>query len=144
MQDFDTRYNQPGGGFVSGLLFGAAVGAALGVIFAPRAGSDTRRQIAESGKTLREGALRTYEQARDGANSAVNKARGAYDRGREAFDRTRRDGQQDNLAVGDNLGDRVSSSSQHVMPRLSPPLGEHATDVACPNRSDLHYQLQSV
>src|SRR4051812_18178383 len=68
MQDYDTRYNQAsGGGFVSGLLFGAAVGAALGVIFAPRAGTDTRRQIAESGKNLREGAMRTYEQAREGA-----------------------------------------------------------------------------
>ena len=91
MQDFDTRYAQPGGGFVTGLLFGAAVGAALGIIFAPRAGADTRRQLAESGKNLRENAMKTYDQARDGANAAVSKARDAYDRGREAFDRTRRD-----------------------------------------------------
>ena len=112
MQDYDTRYNQGnGGGFVSGLLFGAAVGAALGVIFAPRAGSDTRRQIAESGKTLREGALRTYEQARDGANSAVNKARGAYDRGREAFDRTRRDVENTVSDAANEASDVLSGGS---------------------------------
>jgi gas vesicle protein len=108
MQDFDTRYNQPGGGFVSGLLFGAAVGAALGVIFAPRAGSDTRRQIAESGKTLRDGAVRTYEQAREGANSAVSKARGAYDRGREAFDRTRREAENTVSDAADQASDVLS------------------------------------
>ena len=91
MQDFDTRYSQPGGGFVSGLLFGAAVGAALGVMFAPRAGSDMRRQLAQSGNRLRDNAMRTYEHAREGANAAFSKARDAYDRGREAFDRTRQD-----------------------------------------------------
>jgi gas vesicle protein len=94
MQDYDTRYSQPGSGFVSGLLFGAAVGAALGVIFAPRAGADTRRQIARSGGRLREGAMKTYEQARDAGNAAFSKARDAYDRGRDAFDRTRRDVEQ--------------------------------------------------
>jgi gas vesicle protein len=110
MQDFDTRYNQqPGGGFVSGLLFGAAVGAALGVIFAPRAGTDTRRQIAESGKNLREGALRTYEQARDGANTAVSKARTAYDRGREAFDKTRKDVEDTVSDAADQASDAMSS-----------------------------------
>ena len=70
MQDFDTRYNQPGGGFVTGLLFGAAVGAALGVIFAPRAGADTRRPIAESGEPAR-GALRL----RAGAGGARTRRR---------------------------------------------------------------------
>jgi len=111
MQDFDSRYNQSGGGFVTGLLFGAAVGAALGVIFAPRAGSDTRRQIAESGKTLREGAMRTYEQARDGANTAATKARGAYDRGRDAFDRTRKDVQNTANDVADSAADVLASGS---------------------------------
>jgi gas vesicle protein len=107
MQDFDSRYSQQGGGFVSGLLFGAAVGAALGVIFAPRAGADTRRQIAQSGGKLREGAMRTYEQARDAGNAAFSKARDAYDRGRDAFDRTRRDVQQ--------AADEASSTASDVM-----------------------------
>ncbi len=114
MQDFDTRYNQPGGGFVSGLLFGAAVGAALGVIFAPRAGSDTRRQIAESGKNLREGALRTYEQAREGANSAVSKARTRVrprPRGLRSHPQGRREHRQRRRrrGVGRAVGRRVSA-----------------------------------
>lgn len=111
MQDFDTRYSQPGGGFLTGLLFGAAVGAALGVIFAPRAGADTRRQIAQSGTRLRDGAMRTYEQARDAGNAAVSKARDAYDRGREAFDRTRRDVQTTVDEAASTASDVMSSGA---------------------------------
>jgi gas vesicle protein len=111
MQDFDTRYSQPGGGFLTGLLFGAAVGAALGVIFAPRAGADTRRQIAQSGGRLREGAMRTYEQARDAGGAAFSKARDAYDRGREAFDRTRRDVQSTVEDTASTASDVMSSGA---------------------------------
>lgn len=113
MQDYDTRYSQPGAGFVSGLLFGAAVGAALGVIFAPRAGADTRRQIAQSGGRLREGAVRTYEHARDAGNAAVSKARDAFDRGREAFDRTRHD-------VEATVDDAASTASEVMSPGAYP------------------------
>ena len=111
MQDYDTRYNQSGGGFVTGLLFGAAVGAAIGVMFAPRAGSDMRRQLAESGKNLREGAMRTLEQAKDGANSEVSKARTAYDRGRDAFDRTRQDVENTVSDAADATSEGMSSGS---------------------------------
>ena len=111
MQDFDTRYSQPGGGFVSGLLFGAAVGAALGIIFAPRSGSDTRQKLAESGRSLRECAVKTYEQAREGASTAASKARSAYDRGRDAFDRTRRDVQNTAEDVADTASDVLSSGA---------------------------------
>ncbi len=48
------------GRFLAGVLCGAAVGAALGVMFAPRAGAETRRQLAESSGRLRETANRTY------------------------------------------------------------------------------------
>lgn len=111
MQDFDSRYSQPGGNFVSGLIFGAAVGAALGIIFAPRSGSETRRQLADSSGKLREGAMRTYEQARDGANAAVSKARTAYDRGRDAFDRTRRDVENTVDDVADQASDVLASGA---------------------------------
>jgi gas vesicle protein len=70
------------GGFVAGLLCGAAVGAALGMVFAPRSGVEMRRQLAQSSERLRQGAARTYEQASDRVGGLVS-------RGREAMDRTR-------------------------------------------------------
>ena len=109
MQDYDTRSMNPGA-FMTGLLFGAAVGAALGIIFAPRSGSDTRQKLAESGSKLREGAMKTYAQARDGANAAFSKARDAYDRGRDAFDRTRKD-------VEETISEAGSDLSSGVYPR---------------------------
>lgn len=86
--DFESRSNGQGG-FLAGLLCGAAVGAALGVVFAPRAGAETRRQLAESTGKLRDTANRTYHQASDGVSHLVARGRDAVDRGREAFDRTR-------------------------------------------------------
>lgn len=44
--------NDPVRIFVCGLLFGAAVGAVLGVLYAPQKGSETRRQIREKAETV--------------------------------------------------------------------------------------------
>jgi gas vesicle protein len=77
------------GRFLAGVICGAAVGAALGVMFAPRAGAETRRQLAESSGRLRETANRTYNQASEGVSQIVSRGREAVDKGRAAFDRTR-------------------------------------------------------
>ena len=68
------------GGFLAGVLCGAAVGAALGVMFAPRAGAETRRQLAESSGRLRETANRTYGQASEGVSQLVSRGREAVDK----------------------------------------------------------------
>jgi hypothetical protein len=47
--------------------------------------------------------------------------------------------EQDDLAVSRHLGDRVASSGSHVVPRLAPQLGQRATHIASPDRSDLHH-----
>jgi gas vesicle protein len=86
-QDFESRSTNLG--FITGILCGAAVGATLGVLLAPRAGAETRRQLAESGGRLREGAGRTYAQATEGVNTLLARGRDAMERGRSAFERTR-------------------------------------------------------
>lgn len=85
--EFDTQASN--GGFIAGVLCGAALGAALGVLLAPKAGSETRRQLAASSGRLRDGANRTYHRATEGVNHLMSRGREAVDRGREAYGRTR-------------------------------------------------------
>lgn len=86
MRDTDSMSQ---GSFVAGLLWGAAVGAALGVVFAPRSGAETRQAIADSGQRLRDTAQRTYDRASESVNSAVEQGRDALERGREVYEQTR-------------------------------------------------------
>jgi gas vesicle protein len=71
-----------GGAFVMGLLAGTVIGAGLGLLFAPKSGSELRTQIAGGASRLRDAADDTYTQASAKVNEMV-------DRGREAFDRAR-------------------------------------------------------
>lgn len=110
MQDYDTgSMGTQGGSFVAGLLWGAAVGAALGLVFAPQAGVDTRRTLAESGQKLRDGARRKLEEASEGVNAAVAQGRQAMDRGRDAFERTKSE-------LGDTLKDQPGGTAYSASP----------------------------
>jgi gas vesicle protein len=77
------------GGFITGLLCGAAVGAALGVVLAPRSGAATRQQLAESGGRLREKMSQGYAKASDGVSAMMARGTKAVEQGREAFEQTR-------------------------------------------------------
>src|SRR4051812_27580138 len=50
--------------FAAGLGLGIALGAALGILFAPRSGSETRRAIGRRGKKIRNGASDAWEDLR--------------------------------------------------------------------------------
>src|SRR5688572_15998799 len=78
-----------GGGFLIGLLCGTALGAAIGLMFAPKAGSEFRQRLYESTGDIRRKAHETYDQASDQVNNMVAKGRQAVDRGREAFESAR-------------------------------------------------------
>jgi gas vesicle protein len=72
-----SRNEGGGGGFVMGLLAGAALGVGLGLLFAPRAGSELRKQLSEQA-----GALANRAQA--GCREAAEKAGQWAERGKEA------------------------------------------------------------
>ena len=78
-----------GGRVVVGVLFGAAVGATLGLIFAPRSGHETRRRLSESGERLRQNANDTYQRAATTVGDVVDSGRAAVARSRDAFVRAR-------------------------------------------------------
>ena len=88
---YEPHYEEEagGGGFVLGLLCGAALGAAIGLMFAPKAGSEFRQRLYDSTGDIRRRAYETYDQASEQVNNIVSKGRQAVDRGREAFDSAR-------------------------------------------------------
>jgi len=88
---YEPHYEEEsgGGGFLIGLLCGTAIGAAIGLMFAPKAGSEFRQKIYDSTGDIRRKAYETYGQASEQVNTMVEKGRQAVDRGREAFESAR-------------------------------------------------------
>lgn len=88
---YEPHYEEEsgGGGFILGLLCGTALGAAIGLMFAPKAGSELRQRLYEQTGDIRQKAYETYGQATEQVNNIVSKGRQAVDRGREAFESAR-------------------------------------------------------
>jgi gas vesicle protein len=63
-----------GSGFAIGLLVGAALGLAIGFLFAPRSGEETRRILKEKAETARERAAEITRKVRETAGETVKKA----------------------------------------------------------------------
>ena len=81
--EYDRFEREDGGGsFLMGLLAGTVLGAGLGMLFAPKAGSELRNQLTEQAGRLRHTANDTYQQASDRVSQIVDKGREAYDRAR--------------------------------------------------------------
>lgn len=81
--EYDRFEREDGGGaFLMGLLAGTVLGAGLGMLFAPRAGSELRNQLSEQAGRLRHTAGDAYSQASGKVNQIVDRGREAYDRAR--------------------------------------------------------------
>lgn len=101
--EYDRFEREEGGGsFLMGLLAGTVLGAGLGMLFAPKSGSELRSQLADQTGRLRDVADQTYNQASDKVSQMV-------DRGREAYDRARTS--VSNMASTGTTGSSPSSSS---------------------------------
>jgi gas vesicle protein len=113
--EYDRMEREEGGGsFLMGLLAGTVLGAGLGMLFAPKAGAETRRQLSEQATRLRstanetynqasEKVQQTYQQASDKLNQASEKVSQMVDRGREAYERSR--------AAGASAGSPTTTST---------------------------------
>jgi len=88
--EYDRFEREEGGGsFLMGLLAGTVLGAGLGMLFAPKSGSELRSQlgssIADGTGKLRDVADQTYSQASDKVNQMIDRGREAYDRARSGM-----------------------------------------------------------
>ena len=87
--EYDRFEREEGGGsFLMGLLAGTVLGAGLGMLFAPKAGSELRSQLGtqladQTGK-IREVADPYYQQATEKVSQIVDRGREAYDRARSS------------------------------------------------------------
>jgi len=81
--EYDRFEREDGGGsFLMGLLAGTVLGAGLGMLFAPKTGTELRNQVSEQAGRLRTTANDAYSQATDKVSQIVDRGREAYDRAR--------------------------------------------------------------
>jgi gas vesicle protein len=88
-EGYDRFESEGGGGgsFVIGLLTGTVLGAGLGMLFAPKAGSDLRNQISEQAGSLANTASEGYRRATETAGEWADRGREMFDRARDAVSR---------------------------------------------------------
>src|SRR5438876_10140316 len=96
MADGYDRFDNEGGSgasFVMGLLTGTVLGAGLGMLFSPKAGSELRSQLSDQAGNLAnqasEGYRRATESAREWADRGKEAGKEVYCKAREAVTRRR-------------------------------------------------------
>jgi gas vesicle protein len=90
MADGYDRFDNEGGGggsFVMGLLTGTVLGAGLGMLFAPKAGSEIRSQLTEQAGSLKSTASEGYRRASETAGELAEKGRDVVDKAKDAVSR---------------------------------------------------------
>jgi hypothetical protein len=103
--EYDRLEREDGGGsFLMGLLAGTVLGAGLGMLFAPKAGTDLRNQISEQTGRLKTTANDAYAQASEKVSHIV-------DRGREAYDRARHSGGLSGSSVGSSADSGMETTT---------------------------------
>jgi gas vesicle protein len=87
MAEYDRYENEGGGGFMMGLLTGTVIGAGLGMLLAPKAGSDLRGQVAEQARNFGTKANEQWSKASEAATGWAEKGRDMVSQARDAVNR---------------------------------------------------------
>src|SRR5215510_16058463 len=90
---FEDDHGSGGGSFIIGLLTGTVLGAGLGMLFAPKAGSELRNQLSEQAGNLKNQASEGYRKAAESAGQWAQSGREVAtelaDRGRDLYDKAK-------------------------------------------------------
>src|SRR3954462_3212387 len=89
MADSYDRYESEGsgGGFMMGLLTGTVLGAGLGMLLAPKAGSELRGALGEQARNIGNMASDGYRRASESAGTWADKGKDFVDKARDAVAR---------------------------------------------------------
>ena len=79
------------GTIVMAFAIGALAGATVALLYAPAAGDETRRKLAQRAREARERAEELAREGREFINRQRDNVAAAVDRGREAFDQARKE-----------------------------------------------------
>jgi gas vesicle protein len=92
MKSYDSE-SSGGNGFLMGVVCGAAVGAAVGLLLAPKAGAELRHQLYDASGRLRRRAAEGYNAAAETVSHVVDdvaeRANEAVRRGKETYENIR-------------------------------------------------------
>jgi gas vesicle protein len=111
----DTTYDRyetegSGGGFIMGLLAGTVLGAGLGMLLAPKSGSDLRGQIGEQARTISNKASEQYRRASETAGEWAERGRDMMNQARNAV---ARGAEEVRTHTGANTGSSYSGGSSY-------------------------------
>ena len=88
MADFEQYDNGgSGNGFVMGLIAGTVLGAGLGMLLAPKAGSELRGALGQQARDISNKASEQYRRASESASGWAEKGREFVNQAREAVSR---------------------------------------------------------
>jgi gas vesicle protein len=110
--EYDRLEREEGvGSFLMGLLAGTVLGAGLGMLFAPKAGSELRSQLTESAGQLRSKAGDFGQQASEKVSQIVDRGREAYDRARSSVSDMASTGTSGSMGPGNTSGNTNLTST---------------------------------
>jgi gas vesicle protein len=111
MADSYDRYeNEGGGGFMMGLLTGTVLGAGLGMLLAPKAGTELRGQIGEQARNIGNKATDQYRRASEAASGWAERGREIVGQARDAVGRGAEEGYA-GATTGSSYSSGTSGSS---------------------------------
>jgi gas vesicle protein len=92
IREYDSADSQgSGAAFFTGLLAGAVIGSSLGLLFAPRKGSELRGQVADSAASVGKAVSKTVDELADRGREAYTRARDVMSRTGDEIDRVAAD-----------------------------------------------------
>lgn len=103
--DKSLEYRE-GGGFFIGLLTGTVLGVGLGMLFAPKAGSELRSQLSDQAGNVANQASKGYRRASESAGQWAERGREVYNKASEAVVKGAQDAQK---YVRETAGSATSS-----------------------------------
>jgi len=82
------------GGSVGPFIWGIAIGAALGLLFAPMSGRELRREVASRGRRFKDMAVEKAEELEEMVSEGYHRARGSVEESLDDARRSVREGKQ--------------------------------------------------